>query len=108
MTETEYMAAMRDHPGEVPVLRIGPNAETELWKRMYRNAVTALAMVREAIEMFGPATSLESQEATLLRGPEPVHEAEAICEALTRLRATILRGLEDDLGLPATVPNLPK
>ncbi len=47
----------------------------------------ALGMIREAIEeLFGPAAGLESEEAVLLRGPEPIHEAEAIVATLRRLR----------------------
>ncbi|WP_201269955.1 hypothetical protein [Sinorhizobium meliloti] len=43
----------------------------------------ALRMIREAIEtIFGPAANLESEEAELLRGPEPHHTAEAIIAAL--------------------------
>lgn len=43
----------------------------------------ALRMVREAIgELFGPAANLESEEAELLRGPEPHHTAEALIAAL--------------------------
>lgn len=49
-------------------------------------AWTALRLVREAIEEFGPAADLESPAAVSLRGPEPIHEAEAIVEALIRLR----------------------
>lgn len=52
-----------------------------------QNAWAALAMVREAVEEFGPAASLEGPDAVLLRGPEPVHEAEAIVAALARLLA---------------------
>lgn len=49
----------------------------------------ALRMVREAIgELFGPVADLESEEATLLRGPEPQHEAEALIAALQRIQAT--------------------
>lgn len=52
----------------------------------------ALAMVREAIgELFGPASSIESEDATLLRGPEPHHEAEAQIAALQRISALYLR-----------------
>lgn len=48
----------------------------------------ALRMIREAVEeLFGPLANMESEEAVLLRGPEPVHEAEAIVEALHRVRA---------------------
>ncbi|WP_202902064.1 hypothetical protein [Sinorhizobium meliloti] len=40
-------------------------------------------MIREAVEtIFGPAANLESEEAELLRGPEPHHTAEAIIAAL--------------------------
>jgi hypothetical protein len=46
-------------------------------------------MIREAVEEFGPVASLDSEEAVLLRGPEPVHEAEAIVEALIRVRARL-------------------
>lgn len=47
----------------------------------------ALQMIREAIgELFGPMANLESEEAVLLRGPEPHHEAEAIIAALQNLK----------------------
>lgn len=55
----------------------------------------ALRMVRDAIEeLFGPVASLESEEAVLLRGPEPHHDAEAIIAALQRVkdRTTERRG----------------
>lgn len=53
---------------------------------MYREPRAALRMIREAVEeLFGPIASLESEEATLLRGPELIHEAEAIVEALRRV-----------------------
>ena len=60
----------------------------------YREAVepyaSALRMIREAIgELFGPMASLESEDAVLLRGPEPTHEAEAVIAALTRVRKQI-------------------
>ena len=49
----------------------------------------ALAMVRETIgELFGPKASIESEDATLLRGPEPHHEAEAQIAALRRVSAS--------------------
>ena len=50
-----------------------PAAET-------RDTRVALQMIREAVEEFGPVASLESEEAVLLRGPLPIHEAEAIVE----------------------------
>ncbi|TIU88842.1 MAG: hypothetical protein E5W06_00305 [Mesorhizobium sp.] len=49
----------------------------------------ALRMIREAIgELFGPIANLESEDAVLLRGPEPHHEAEAIIAALQRVSAS--------------------
>lgn len=49
----------------------------------YGSAIASLRMIREAIETLGPVDALISPEAVLLRyGPEPVHEAEAIVEAI--------------------------
>lgn len=46
----------------------------------------ALRMIRETIETLGPPGALPSEEAVLAAcGPELVHEAEAICEALVSL-----------------------
>lgn len=46
----------------------------------------ALRMIRQTIETLGPPGALPSEEAVLgARGPELVHEAEAICEALVEL-----------------------
>lgn len=53
--------------------------------------VSALRMIRQQIEdTFGPIANLESEEAVLLRGPEPTHEAEAICLALRNASAHIV------------------
>lgn len=57
---------------------------------LYAGAVApyaaAMAMVREAIgQLFGPIASIESEDASLLRGPEPHHEAEAQIAALQRI-----------------------
>src|SRR5678815_4162166 len=50
----------------------------------------ALRMIREAIEtIFGPTANLESEEAELLRGPEPHHTAEAVISALQNIAAKI-------------------
>ncbi len=62
--------------------------------QLYAEAVApysaAIAMVREAIgEIFGPIASIESEDATLLRGPEPHHEAEAQIAALQRIRSAL-------------------
>jgi hypothetical protein len=47
----------------------------------------AMRMVRDAIEeLFGPLANLESEEAVLLRGPEPHHDAEAIISALQNIK----------------------
>jgi len=56
------------------------------WNNMYQHC----GMIREAVgEMFGPVANLESEEAVLLRGPEPQHEAEAIIAALQNLRTKL-------------------
>lgn len=53
----------------------------------------AQRMIRDAIqELFGSVASLESEDATLLRGPEPHHEAEAQIDALMRVRDHIGAG----------------
>jgi hypothetical protein len=53
----------------------------------YKNAWSALQMIREAIEAFGPDANLPSGEGVLVTlGPEPVHEAEALVAALARVR----------------------
>ena len=52
----------------------------------YRDAWQALRMIREAIETLGPPGVLPSEEAVLkLYGPEPVHEGQAIVDALTQI-----------------------
>jgi hypothetical protein len=46
----------------------------------------ALRMIREVIETLGPPGVLISEEAVLqFYGPEPVHEAQAICDALSHI-----------------------
>ena len=51
-----------------------------------QNAWAGLRMIRETIETLGPPGALPSEEAVLsLYGPEPVHEAAAIVEALRKL-----------------------
>ena len=61
-----------------------------------RTAWVALRMIREAVEEFGPVADLESSDAVLLRGPEATHEAEAIVEALIRVRARALANKETE------------
>ena len=47
----------------------------------------AIRMIRDAIgELFGPLANLESEEAVLLRGPLPEHDAEAIIAALQNVK----------------------
>ncbi len=43
-------------------------------------------MVRETIETLGPPGAFPSEEAVLeLYGPKPIHEGQAIVDALTKL-----------------------
>ena len=52
----------------------------------YRDAWAGLRMIREAIEELGPVGVLPSQEAVIGRyGPEPIHEAQAIVDALASI-----------------------
>jgi hypothetical protein len=52
----------------------------------YRNAWAGLRMIRNAVEELGPVGVLPSQEAVIGRyGPEPIHEAQAIVEALASI-----------------------
>lgn len=52
------------------------------------NYAAALCMIRETLEQLGPPGTLPSGEAvTALRGPLPLDEATAICEALVKLLA---------------------
>lgn len=68
-----------------------------LWERQAKEAASVIAMIRAMIgEMFGPVASIESAEATLLRGPEATHDGEAILEALGRVR--------DALAAPVSPP----
>lgn len=60
------------------------------WREMVQAHGAAERMVSDAIEeLFGPVASLESWEATLLRGPEPHHRAEGIIEALQRIATAL-------------------
>jgi hypothetical protein len=56
-----------------------------------REARNVLRMVREAVEEFDPVAALESEEATLLRGPALADEAMAIVDALGRVRQEMER-----------------
>ena len=61
-------------------------AEREIWRQGAQNGKAALRMIRETVETLGPVGVLMSEEAVIGHyGPEPVHEAEAICEALVRM-----------------------
>ena len=52
----------------------------------YRNAWLGLRMIREAIETLGPTGALLSEDGVLRKyGPEPIHEAQAIVDALTKI-----------------------
>ena len=52
----------------------------------YRNAWAGLRLIREAVETLGPPGVLPSGEAVIsLYGPEPIHEAQAIVDALAAI-----------------------
>ena len=52
----------------------------------YRNAWAGLHLIREAVETLGPPGVLPSGEAVIsLYGPEPIHEAQAIVDALAAI-----------------------
>jgi hypothetical protein len=54
----------------------------------YRNAWQGLRMIREAVETLGPPGALLSENGVLRKyGPEPIHEAQAIVDALTVILA---------------------
>jgi hypothetical protein len=60
--------------------------ERERWRDNYQNAWAALRMIRETIETLGPPGVLPSGEAVvMLYGPEPIHEAQAISDALRKV-----------------------
>lgn len=78
--------------------------ETEMWKQNCRNATGTISLIRAMIgEMFGPVASIESEEATLLRGPEPKHSGEAILEALQRVQASMETARNEALRKGAAV-----
>jgi hypothetical protein len=61
-------------------------AEDEHGRENYQNAWAALRMIRETIETLGPPGARPSGEAVLmLYGPEPIHEGQAISDALRKL-----------------------
>lgn len=52
-----------------------------------QDAWASLRMIADAVgELFGPAASIESEDASLLRGPEYHHFAQGVVEALMRVR----------------------
>jgi hypothetical protein len=58
----------------------------EHWRENMQNAWAALRMIRETIETLGPPGALPSRDTVLFeRGPEPVHEGQAIVDALRKL-----------------------
>ena len=51
-----------------------------------QNAWAALRMIRETIETLGPPGALPSRDTVLIElGPEPIHEGQAIVDALRKL-----------------------
>lgn len=70
----------------VPVGGAALEAKPQTYSQAVEPYAAALRMVRDAIEeLFGPAADLESEDAVLLRGPEPKHQAEALIAALQRV-----------------------
>ncbi|MBO9430571.1 hypothetical protein [Sulfitobacter sp. R18_1] len=64
--------------------------ERDRWKDNCQSATGTIGVIRAMIgEMFGATASIESQDATLLRGPEPKHDGEAILEALQRVQSAL-------------------
>jgi hypothetical protein len=62
--------------------------ERERWRDNLQNAWAALRMIRETIETLAPPGTLPSGEAVLmLYGPEPIHEGQAIVDALRKILA---------------------
>ena len=52
----------------------------------YRHAWQALRMIREAIETLGRPGAMLSEDGVLLTyGPEPLHEGQAIVDALSKI-----------------------
>lgn len=86
MTYRDWRTGRRSPP-EGPIRRLMTLIDAAtLRPENLENAWAALRMIREAVEAFGPAADLGSEEVTLkLYGPEPVHEAEAIVAALRRV-----------------------
>ncbi len=89
------------HSGSIVGVRTGADGEQLSRKFHFDDAIhatpshaetvapyaAALRMIRDAVgELFGPVSDLESEEAVLLRGPEPHHEAEAIIAGLQRVK----------------------
>jgi len=65
-------------------------AESEEFVRLetYENAWAGLRLIRETVEALSPPGTLPSEDAVLqLYGPEPLHEATAISDALRKLLA---------------------
>jgi hypothetical protein len=62
--------------------------ERDRWRDNVQNALAALRMIRETIETLGPPGVLPSGEGVLmLYGPEPIHEGQAIVDALRKILA---------------------
>lgn len=87
-------AAMREAAAEIIARKTTTMADqspfvatAERWKTQAQAATSVISMVRAMIgEMFGPIANIESEEATLLRGPEPRHDGEAILAALQNIQ----------------------
>lgn len=60
--------------------------ERDQWRAMYREAWSALTMIREAVETLGPVGCMMSGEAVCgLISPTPMGEAEAIVAGIMKM-----------------------
>lgn len=65
-----------------------PDEAVAIARTSRENALAGLAMIRETIETLGQPGILPSQAGVIQQyGPEPVHEAQAIVDALRKLLA---------------------
>ena len=77
---------MSDKKNQIPK---SPKSAPENYEGLlenYRNAWQALRMIREAVETLGPPGALVSEDGVLRTyGPEPLHEGQAIVDALAKI-----------------------
>lgn len=96
MMDPYAVLCMRLNPEDATPEEVQALAEdwNQLWEQQpvalenYKAAMEAMGKIRWFIEQkFGTIADLKSEEAVLLTGPEPIHEADAIIEALQNVWA---------------------